>query len=132
MDEPDAGKTIANKGPSVVIKLPGMVIPLTGRWALFPLVILLALAVVLIVYVVRSATWSWLWVSGGLWILFIRSVLASSASDLQWHARHVPRHRIHFGRTAWTGCSGHNSSGVLAESQTRGASPQCCIWSRVR
>ena len=71
MDAPNGDKTVANKGPSVVIKLPGVIIPLTGPWALIPLVIVLAVAVSLIAYVVRSATWSWLWVSGGLWILFI-------------------------------------------------------------
>jgi protein-S-isoprenylcysteine O-methyltransferase Ste14 len=71
MDAPNAGKTIANKSPAITLKLPGISISFTGLLALIPLVILLALAALLVAYVVRSATWSWLWVSGGLWILFI-------------------------------------------------------------
>jgi protein-S-isoprenylcysteine O-methyltransferase Ste14 len=71
MDAPDAGKTIPDKPPAITLKLPGVTIALNGPGALIPLVVLLALAVLLVINVVRSATWSWLWVSAGLWILFI-------------------------------------------------------------
>lgn len=71
MDAPDTGKAIDNKSPVVTIKLPGVSIAFSGFLALIPLVILLGLAALVVFYVARSATWSWLWISGGLWILFI-------------------------------------------------------------
>ena len=69
MDAPN-GTTMAKKRV-VTVKLPGISIGFAGRLAFIPLFILAAPVVIVLVYTVRFATWSWLWVSAALWILFI-------------------------------------------------------------
>ena len=55
--------------PALVVKLPG--IRLVGGAAVFALLVFVALVVALIIYLKPTFSWSPLWVSLALWILFI-------------------------------------------------------------
>jgi protein-S-isoprenylcysteine O-methyltransferase Ste14 len=70
MEKPEEGKQVYDKSRGVCLKLPGIRILLTGPWSVVALVILLAL-IVGVLYLVIVNTGPGLWVSGGLWLLFI-------------------------------------------------------------
>ena len=71
MSKQEESKKIPNEGPTVALKLPGISLSLSGASAVIVLATLLVLIVVFVVYLVRANLESMLWVSGGLWILFI-------------------------------------------------------------
>jgi protein-S-isoprenylcysteine O-methyltransferase Ste14 len=58
-----------NQTPALVVKLPG--IRLVGGAAVVALLVIIALASALIIYLKPTFSWSPLWVSLALWILFI-------------------------------------------------------------
>src|SRR5438105_14965892 len=58
-----------NQTPALVVKLPG--IRLVGGAAVLALLVIVALLVALIIYLKPTFSWSPLWVSLALWILFI-------------------------------------------------------------
>ncbi|HZS07664.1 MAG TPA: isoprenylcysteine carboxylmethyltransferase family protein [Blastocatellia bacterium] len=70
MDKQEEGRQAHTESPAICLKLPGLSIALTGPWAVITLVTLLVL-VLAVVYLVIAKTEPKLWVSGGLWILFI-------------------------------------------------------------
>ena len=70
MEKPEEGRQVYDKSRGVCLKLPGIRILLTGPWSIVALVILLAL-IVGVLYLVIAKSGPGLWLSGGLWLLFI-------------------------------------------------------------
>jgi len=70
MEKPEEGRQVYDKSRGVCLKLPGIRILLTGPWSVVALVILLALTVG-VLYLVIAKSGPGLWLSGGLWLLFI-------------------------------------------------------------
>lgn len=70
MGKPEEGKQGYDESRGFCVKLPGIHILLTGPWSVVALVILLVLIVGLF-YLVFAKTGPGLWVSGGVWLLFI-------------------------------------------------------------
>ena len=70
MEKPEQGKQVHDKSRAVCLKLPGIQIVLTGPLSVVALVIVLVL-IVGFLYLLITNTGPGLWVSGGLWLLFI-------------------------------------------------------------